>query len=365
MHQKMRVVAGAGMIAAGALPLLGGCGGGGGSDTPAPTVTYAYVADFSGRVSRDTVSPATGAFSGGTDSPVGTGDNTSGLAVSPDGRFAYATSSAGNSLAEFQVNPATGALTANGTLVGAGTAPAGQTGPAGLPGLFGITVSPSGKFAYAVAPYAETASVYAVNPATGALTPVPGGVVATGHLPVAFALRPDGRFAYVANAFDRTVSEYAVNAATGTLTPAAVLPVPTGVSADNPLGNFLVGLAVSPSGRFAYVTTQPPLTASRRTPHALGSPVLGHAAPPLGVIAEYAVDAATGAFTAVGSLPGADAQTGAIAVIPSGGFAYVANADSVSQYAVNGATGALTPLPQTVASSTAGTAGIAFVTAPR
>ena len=117
-------------------------------------------------------------------------------------------------------------------------------------------------------------------------------MIATGHLSVAFALRPDGKFAYVANAFDRTASEYAVSAATGLLTPAAVLPVPTGVSPDDPLGNFLVGLAFSPRGRFAYVTTQPPLTASHRalplpSPNALNP----HAAP-LGVIAEYAVDAA-------------------------------------------------------------------------
>lgn len=352
------------MAAAFVMPLLGGCGGGGGSDVPAPMVLSAFVADAGGRISHYTVSPSTGAFSAVAESPLGTGGNTSGLAVSPDGRFAYATNGDANTISEYRVNPATGAFTANGSITAPGTAAAGQTGPMGLPGLFGITVSPSGNFAYAVAAYADTASAYTINAATGALTAVSGGVVSSGHLPVAFALSPDGRFAYVTNSSDRTVSRYTVDASRGTLAPAGVSPISVG---DAP-SDFPSAIALSPNGRFAYVTYQPPLVTSgglRRAIRKASPRTLGPAAEPTaGAIVEYAVDASTGALTAVRSLSSVDAWAGAITFSPSGGFAYVANYDSISEYTVNRSTGALTLMPQNVLSGMPGPMGIVFATIP-
>ena len=309
------------MAAAFMTPLLGGCGGGGGSDQPAPAVLSAFVADAGGGVSHYIVDPMTGAFSGAAQSPLGTGGNTSGLAVSSDGRFAYATNADTNVITEYAVNPATGGLTAHGTTVAAGTVSAGQTDPSGLPGrpgIFAIAVSPSGRFAYAVAGDANTVSAYTINAATGALTAVAGGVVGTGTLPVALALSPDGRFAYVTNSFDRTASRYAVDASRGALTPTGVSSISVGDAPED----LPSALALSPNGRFAYITYQPPVTTSGGLRSAVRMPsprTLGPAAEPnVGAIVEYAVDASTGALTAVKTVSSVDTMAGAITLSPSG-----------------------------------------------
>ena len=353
------------VAAAFSVPLLGGCGGGGGSSPPAPAALSAFVADAGGLVSHYTVNPSTGAFSAVTQSPVGTGGNTSGLAVSPDGRFAYATNADTNVITEYGVNPVTGGLTAGGTTVAAGTVSADQTDPSGLPGrpgLFGVAVSPSGKFAYAVAADANTISAYTINAATGALTAVAGGVVGTGNLPVALALSPDGRLAYVTNSFDRTVSRYTVDASLGTLTPVGVSPISVG---DAP-SDFPRAIALSPNGRYAYVTYQPPVvtSAGHRSAVRMPSPrTLGPATEPtVGAIVEYAVDASAGALTAVKTLPSVDATAGTITLSPSGNLAYVANYDSISEYTVDGSIGALTLMPQNVLSGVPGPSGIVLAT---
>ena len=365
MKQKTGGRAVATMAAALMMPLLGGCGGGGGSEPPGPAVLSAFVADSGGRVSHYAVNPSTGAFSAAAESPVGTGGNTSGLAVSPDGRYAYATNGDTNVITEYRLNPATGSLTANGTIVAAGTVSADQTDPSGLPGrpgLFAIAVSPSGKSAYAVAGDANTVSEYTINAATGALTAVAGGVVGTGTLPVALALSPDGRFAYVTNSFDRTASRYALDPSRGTLTPAGVSSISVG---DAP-GYFPRAIALSPNGRYAYVTYQPPVVTSAGLRSAIRMPsprTSGPAAEPTtGAIVEYAVDASTGALTAVKTVPSVDTWDGAITLSPSGSLAYVANYDSISKYAVDVSTGALTLVPQNVLSGVPGPSGIVFAT---
>ncbi|HEX2711883.1 MAG TPA: beta-propeller fold lactonase family protein [Candidatus Acidoferrales bacterium] len=96
-----------------------------------------------------------------------------------------------------------------------------------------------------------------------------------------------------------------------------------------PAGTSPLSVAVDPMGRFAYVANE-------------GSPVLG------GNVSAYTIDGATGALTPV---PGSPFPAGAgphsVAVDPTGQFAYVANANSgnVSAYTIDGATGALTPVP--------------------
>src|SRR5713101_2966451 len=158
--------------------------------------------------------------------------------------------------------------------------------------------------------------------------PAPGGGSSNsfafniGPGPVSVAVAPDpsgkfGKFAYVANINSKNVSMYTINATTGALTSIGTIAAELSPSA----------VAVDPSGRFAYVAN-------------------GGEFDVFGSVSMYTINATTGALTAIA--PGTiDAgRFAAVAVDPSGKFAYVANADSntVSMYAINATTGALTSI---------------------
>ncbi|MHB1550209.1 MAG: beta-propeller fold lactonase family protein, partial [Vulcanimicrobiaceae bacterium] len=85
------------------------------------------------------------------------------------------------------------------------------------------------KFAYVTnASGVGSVSAYTINAATGALTPVVGSPFAAGSSspsgsssPWGVAVDPTGKFAYVANYDATNISAYTINAATGALTPVA------------------------------------------------------------------------------------------------------------------------------------------------
>ncbi len=148
--------------------------------------------------------------------------------------------------------------------------------------------------------------------ANGQLTPMVPATVLTGLNPVGIALDPSGRFAYVAKD-DGVVWQFNV-AADGRLS--LMSPHNIMLAGINP-----TAIAVDPSGRFVYVPNDG------------------------GDVSVYAIGSG-GALTPVP--PRAIAGTGpsGLAVAPSGRFVYVANDDNtVSQYAiaVNGSLTALTP----------------------
>ncbi len=158
--------------------------------------------------------------------------------------------------------------------------------------------------------------------------PAPGGGSSNsfafniGPGPVSVAVAPDpsgkfGKFAYVANINSKNVSMYTINATTGALTSIGTIAA----------GGGPLSVAVDPSGRFAYVAN-------------------GGDFDVFGSVSMYTINATTGALTAIA--PGTiDAgRFAAVAVDPSGKFAYVANADSntVSMYTINATTGALTSI---------------------
>jgi 6-phosphogluconolactonase (cycloisomerase 2 family) len=129
-----------------------------------------------------------------------------GLVADPLGRFVYATSP--TSIQEFVVN-SDGTLSLTGSLV-VSLGGAGYQGP---------TIDPAGKFLYAAASGNNGVAGFAINPATGALTAVPGspfagGGTATGPIVI------DGtdRFLYAANLTSNNISGYSINSSTGALT---------------------------------------------------------------------------------------------------------------------------------------------------
>jgi 6-phosphogluconolactonase (cycloisomerase 2 family) len=334
---------------------------------------YAYVADNnSSSASQYTINPATGVLSAQSPATAVAGTNPLAVVADPFGRFAYVANYTSGNVSEYTI--AAGALTA----------------VAGSPLLVGtnpqaVAVDPSGQFAY-VADY-TTGNVYEytitqTGGSAGALTPILLNTsIAAGTNPYSIAVDPAGRFVYVANyaggaATSSTISEYAITQTTGALGLIGTVPTGTLTAAQV--------VAVEPMGRWAYVAVNGgtvyayaiDLTAGGLVTPAIGS-IAGGANPqaiafdPLGRFAYVACNGgsvyvysigATGALAA--GVPQASiAVAGAwgVSVDPSGQYAYVTkstNANSVSVFSINQATGALTDLlsPATTGSTPEGIA---------
>jgi 6-phosphogluconolactonase len=170
--------------------------------------------------------------------------------------------------------------------------------------------------------------MYTINAATGALTstgtidapcaspPSPGSCA-----PWSAAVHPSGKFAYVANegGFAPTsVSMYTIDATTGALAPKGVVAA----------GGRAHSVTVDPTGKFAYVAN-----VSNGFPGESDD------------VSMYAINTTSGTLTSIGTIA-AGAFPSAIAIDPSGKFAYVTNSNSndVSMYTINSDTGFLTSM---------------------
>lgn len=165
----------------------------------------------------------------------------------------------------------------------------------------------------------NTVSIYTLDATSGALSrhpasPFSGGL---GLSPSSIAVTPSGRFAYITNAGTNDVSALAVNPVNAEITAAANPPYPVTATPQF--------VAVEPTGRFAYVALS------------------------LNRVEAYAINAGTGTLTAIAAGAGEALGTSPrhIAIDPSGRFAYVANGSSnnITFYTIDQTTGALT-LPQ-------------------
>jgi 6-phosphogluconolactonase len=219
-------------------------------------------------------------------------------------------------------------------------------------------------------------SMYKINPITGVLASIGPPVASNDEGGRAVTVDPFGKFAYVANWGEGdtagSVSAYTIKATTGALTPTETIyavspgpgsgliapwsvvvdpsgmfayvanqggPAPTNVSMFTinartgflmPIGTIAAGgravsVIVSPKGKFAYVTTK------SDPPGSAGS------------VSTYAIDTGTGALTFLGTIA-AGTDPISVAVDPEGKFAYVSNSGSndVSMYTIDATTGALT-----------------------
>ncbi len=296
-----------------------------------PAGKFAYVAsmgcDFGGTVSMYTINPTTGVLAS-IGPPVPSNDEfTDSVTVDPSGKFVYVVSSGDvwdtdfGSVVTYTINPTTGALTSiTGGIIG--------TGINGTPGFFNsVAVDPSGKFAYAADGGAfpqgsfgglSSVSMYTINSTTGVLTSI--GMIAGGSGPDSVAVDPAGKFAYVANSYSNDVSMYTIDATTGALASIGTIAS----------GTIPVSVAVDPAGKFAYVANW---TGDNTD----------------GSVSMYTIDATTGALASMGTIA-AGTSPFSVAVDPAGKFAYVANwgtgdntDGSVSMYTVDATTGGLTP----------------------
>jgi 6-phosphogluconolactonase (cycloisomerase 2 family) len=185
--------------------------------------------------------------------------------------------------------------------------------------VYDFKIDASGKFLFAA--QQNSIGVYAINAATGALTPVPGSPFAyPGPFALSIAVHPTTRFAYVADQNSNNVSGYSVDPATGAMS------LIEGVPAQGP---FLHSLAVDPKGRFLYVSNRESVNPGR--------------------ISAFSINPGNGTLTPVpGSpFPTGVFPTGDFGMDPDGKFLYVACLFSLNlwAYAINGTTGALTVAP--------------------
>jgi YVTN family beta-propeller protein/autotransporter-associated beta strand protein len=269
--------------------------GGGFEVAVTPDGKFAYVAN--GRVS--VINTATNTVLG---SPISVGGESSVVAVTPDGKFAYVGSAISLPADEFEGRVSV-INTATNTVLGSsfgGNVPA------------AIAVTPNGKFAYVATNFLfpptavpTRGSVSVINTTTNMVVvdSIPVGTPQSGASGI--AITPDGKFAYVVT---NLLSDFGplgtgtvsvINTTTNTVVG---LPIPVGKRAS--------GIAITPDGKFAYVTNTDSNTVS-------------------------VINTATNLV--LGSIPVGSEPVG-VAVTPDGKFAYVANSDSKTVSVINTAT---------------------------
>ena len=254
----------------------------------------------------------------------------------------------------FSFNPGTGVL-AFSSSVSTGIAPTlpYTTGPGSTP--TSITIDPSGQFVLvadsangytaangAIGANQGTVLVYSIDQTAGTLTPgaltqVGGAPFVTstavpGNAPSYVTVDPSDLYAFVTNQFVPSVASFSFNvpSTSGNLTPLnpwETPPVPPGL---NP-GNNPVWVTVDPLDRFVYVSNNTD-----------------------GKVSGWTLNTTNGALTAITGSPfstgfTAGANTGAIAIDPSGRFLYVTDSVNGQVVAFNIAqtgtsAGALSPI---------------------
>lgn len=217
----------------------------------------------------------------------------------------------------------------------------------------------------------------------GVLSPVTGdlGTSTTrgvGNVPFGLAINSPHSLVFGANFCDATVAAYSI-AAAGTLT--AVTGSPFAFQNGAPM-NQPYGQALHPGGSFLYVTDSAAGTVSEYTydgtgallfaaKYAVGSNPQGVVVDPTGAylyvansgdgtVSAFAINAASGALTAVANSPftasGAPSPNSptavSVAMEPSGEYLYFASGDNhnIWAFGIAPSTGALTPLGASVSS---------------
>jgi len=192
-----------------------------------PDGKNAYVPDNEdGAVSQFDIDPLTGALSAKSPATVAAGSKPAGVAVSPDGKSAYVKNV--GTVSQYDIDPLTGALSAKSpaTVVSAPSSGTDDTTP--------IALTPDGKSAYVTNQSGVEPAIlqYDID-SGGRLSPKTPASVATATQPSNIAVSLDGKSAYVTNTFSEKVSQYDIDPLTGALS--AKSPATVGTRAQ-PLG---------------------------------------------------------------------------------------------------------------------------------
>ena len=278
--------------------------------------------------------------------------------------FAYVANAGNGSISVYAINGTTGALS---EISGSPFADPVCGGPVGGSCPVWVTADPAGTFLYATESRLGMVSVFAIDPVSGGLTPVPGSAASVGGVDQSISIHPSGKFAYVTDIDSGNIFAFTVDSATGKLTTIAGPPFLTALGACcavfHPNGQFLyVGTYTGLLFAFSLNTSTGVLTTLPGSPFQGGDTVQVHPSgsflyvggPTPGV--GYSINSTTGALTL---LPGASyINVGAIAIDPTGSFLYSTAGGAVSGvvygYTINTSTGTLTPVPGSPFSSDTG-----------
>lgn len=294
-----------------------------------PSDRFVYAVNY-GSNDLWAYSSASGALSPMIASPYILETNPSAIAVDPAGTHVYETNQGGNDIRVYNINSSTGALTsadANGSNAIFDSSIA--TGP----GPIKIRIHPSGRLAYVLNQTNNTVSGYSIDPTTGALSAIDlngtaiGNTIPARSIPTSIAIHPSGKYAYVTNAGVPGILIYSIDDVTGLLTALLDADNVTTGSQDTMLtGTTPYSIAIDPAGQYAYVAN--------------GAGGAGGN----GDVWVYPI-ASDGTLSPHTSTVTAGIGPRAVAIDPSGKFAYVVNGGSgdVSAYTISG--GALTQIP--------------------
>lgn len=151
------------------------------------------------------------------ESTVSTGANPAGIAISPNGNYAYVNNSDDDTISSYSIGD-NGVLAPFGAPIATGATP------------IGIIIEPQGKYLY-TANYGENKiSMYSIESSTGMLTQLSSPDVRTDRSPVSIIVDPTGQYVYVTNFSGYNISMYKINQNTGVLTQLIPATIPTGIA---------------------------------------------------------------------------------------------------------------------------------------
>ncbi|PYU79106.1 MAG: hypothetical protein DMG50_24970 [Acidobacteria bacterium] len=251
--------------------------------------------------------------------------------------FVYVTNSQGSNgtgtpaILGFAVNPSSGALT---------PVPGSPFQVPADNGKSTLAVTPSGRFLYAAESVSGTGRVaagYSIDPNTGALTSVPGSPFFVGGFgsttPTWLVTHPSGKFLYIMDYSNAGIFAFAIDQNTGALTPTPNSPFSSQQA-------YPTALIVDASGKFAYIIGNSARTGTQAS------------------VSAYRIDSSSGALILVpGSpflIPTDPSSTNKngplatwLATTPDSRFLYVSDYNQLDlwTFAIDGATGALTLSP--------------------
>ena len=235
--------------------------------------------------------------------------------------------------------------------------PFGSTLATGAPPTVGLVAGPGGKYVYTLAtgdplgpgtvpPSPSSISTYAVNSASGLLTPV-GSPISAGNQPLSWAMASSGfLFVWDGNNVTGQASNPPWTLAEYSLDPKTGMPTLIGTALTLPPGT-VTSFAVSADGRFLYVLNG---ESGANTP-----------SPP--TLTAYAIDPSTGAVTQGPTLTVGN-NSGTLTLDPLGRFLYLIDVvwiagtettGTVLSYAIDAQSGALTPIGAGTPVATMGT----------
>jgi len=295
--------------------------------------------------------------------------------------YAYTTNFDDNTVSQYQLNQ-DGSLA---PLTGKLSVPSNGTQP------FSISVEPTGEYVYVANWATSTIAQYRIQ-SDGSLTSIGTGTVQVGLFPNSVTINHNDSFAYVASLGNNTISQFRI----GLDGQLEALDTPTVASGSAP-----AAVVVDPTDRYAYVANygqnaaEPPAGPGTISQYSIGSdgslaPIgsgsvqsgqgpnaltIEHAGKFLyvanhgdgtapGTVGQYQIGA-DGSLTAVATT-NVGLRPVSIAIDKSNQFLYVANRTdgTISQFSINGTTGALTPLTPAVVAVGTNTEPSAVATDP-